>query len=89
MSFHCNANLSVNNFAIDYDNSTNVTFDISQIAKKKYKADELNIESDEKSINLELTDCEYISENQVNIDFKAGFSQFASLLNALERNEPE
>jgi len=35
-----------------------------------------------------MPDCDYIYENYIDISFNAGFSQFAALLNALERHWP-
>jgi hypothetical protein len=76
----------LNDFVIDFDNSADLTFDISKIANEK-NVDSLSIKGNEKIIS-ELPDCEYIGEGQIDIGFKAGFNQFATFLNALERHRP-
>jgi hypothetical protein len=76
-------------FVIDYENSANLSFDISQIATEK-NVDGLRIKDSKKTKrrNSKSTDCEYIGENYYNIGFKADFNQFATLLNRLERHRP-
>jgi len=77
------------NFVIDFEDSTNLTFDISRIANEKEVAS-FSIETKSDSDRSTATpDYRYIFESQVNISFlTASFNQFATLLNALERHRP-
>lgn len=72
-------------YAIDFEDSANLTFDISQIANEK-KVSSFSIKTKEKL--AELTNCDYISENHMNISFTSDFKQFATFLNTLERYRP-
>lgn len=77
-------------FAIDFEDSANVTFDISQIANDK-KVNSFSIETKKvrQAKKKKKKSVEYISKSQINISFTTeDFNQFASLLNALERHEP-
>jgi hypothetical protein len=76
----------LSDFVIDFDNSADLTFDISKIANDKNVAS-LSIKGNEKMIS-ELPNCEYIGEGHIDIGFNAGFNQFATFLNALERHRP-
>jgi len=75
-------------FAVESEESANLTFDISQLAKDK-QAYSFSIRSRESSgLESDTASCECIDENRLNVDFSAAFKQFATLLNALERNRP-
>lgn len=76
-------------FAIDFEDSANLTFDISQIANEK-NVDSLSIKTRDKQKRRTATksNLEYIQENHTDISFTASFNQFATLLNALERHRP-
>jgi Tfp pilus assembly protein PilO len=74
-------------FVIDFDDSANLTFDISQIASEKQVAS-FSIKSRDGRGLSTIPDCKYICENQINISFTGGFNQFAEFLNALERHRP-
>ncbi len=78
-------NLAV--FTIDFENSANLTFDISQIAREE-NVSSLNVENKNKFDSLDVSDSKNISENHINISFITGFNQFAAFLNALERHQP-
>lgn len=78
-------NLAV--FTIDFEDSANLTFDISQIAREENVAS-LNVENKNKFDSLDESDSRNISENHINISFITGFNQFAAFLNALERHQP-
>jgi len=82
-----NLNKKLKDFVIDFEDSANLTFDISQIANQK-NISSLVIEGKQDTANTELPNCDSILENQINISFTAGFNQFAVLLNALERHKP-
>jgi hypothetical protein len=74
-------------FVIDLEDSGNLTFDISRMAKE-IKVAPPSIEGKDKPKSSEVPDCEYVCENYINIGFTAGFNQFARMLNALERHRP-
>ncbi len=76
-------------FVIDYEDSANLTFDISQMANKK-KVASFSIKNKDKKNRRSsaIPDYDYISENHIDVSFTAGFNQFAALLNALERHRP-
>ena len=74
-------------FVVDFEDSANLTFDLSQIAEEKKIA---SFGSKVKN-NHGLTttdDYKYIRENHINISFIGDFNQFATFLNALERHRP-
>lgn len=75
---------NVNNFVISFEDSANLTFDISQIADR-LKVIALSIKS---KGNQPIPDCKYISQNQIYLSFSAAFNQFFTLLNELERHRP-
>lgn len=77
----------VSNFAIEFENSANLTFDISQIASDK-NVSMLNIKGNDRNGISEIPNCKYILEGRLDINFNAEFNQFATLLNDLERHRP-
>ena len=78
---------TLKDFVIDFEDSANLTFDISQIANEK-NVDSLSIKTKDKQKRRTATksNLEYIQENHTDISFTASFNQFATLLNALERH---
>jgi len=74
-------------FVVDFEDSANLTFDISQIASEK-KVDSFSIKNKDNRGLSAIPDCSYIWESQINISFIGGFNQFATFLNALERHRP-
>ena len=74
-------------FVVDFEDSANLTFDISQIASEK-KVDSFSIKTQEKSRLSAGLDLKYLQENHINISFAGNFNQFATFLNALERHKP-
>ncbi|MHC4153810.1 MAG: GspMb/PilO family protein [Planctomycetota bacterium] len=74
-------------FAIEAEESANLTFDISQLAKDK-QAHSFSIRGKDSGFESQTPFSDCIGENRLNVDFAAGFKQFATLLNALERNRP-
>ena len=74
-------------FVIDFGDSANLTFDISQIASEK-KVDSFSIRTKDDRGNRAIPKCNYIRESHIDISFTGGFSQFATFLNALERRRP-
>jgi Tfp pilus assembly protein PilO len=74
-------------FVVDFEDATNLTFDISQIANEK-KVDSFSIKSKDSRGFTAIPDCSHIFENNIDISFTGGFNQFATFLNALERHRP-
>ncbi len=74
-------------FTVDFEDSPNFTFDISQIANEK-KVESFSIKTQEDSMNSARLGLKYIKENQININFAGDFNQFVTFLNTLERNRP-
>ena len=77
----------IKDFVVDFDDSANLTFDIGRIATEE-KVSSFSIKNDEKQSVTEIPDCNSICENHIDISFIAGFNQFATFVNALERNQP-
>jgi hypothetical protein len=76
------------NFAVDSEDSTNLTFDISQLAAEK-AVSSFNIETKKEGDKAQKKSEKNIYESYIDIGFSAmDFSQFAILLNALERHQP-
>ncbi len=75
------------NFVIDFEDSANLTFDISQIANEKNVAS-FSIKSKDSRGPSTKSEAKYIRENHIVISFIGGFNQFATFLNALERHRP-
>ncbi|MDD5459793.1 MAG: GspMb/PilO family protein, partial [Phycisphaerae bacterium] len=76
-----------NTFVVDSDSASNLTLDISRLIDNK-TVSSLSITPRRKSGPEELPNCSKICEDSVNLSFNSGFSEFARILNALERNEP-
>ena len=75
------------NFVVDLEYSANLPFYITRIANEKQIA-MVSIKNQSHGGKTKLSDCDYIHENYINIDFSANFNQFATFLNALERHRP-
>jgi Tfp pilus assembly protein PilO len=78
---------TLKNFVVDQEDSANLTFDIGRIASKEYLS-LFSIKNKDKRGVLEIPDCNSICENHIDISFIAGFNQFATFVNALERHQP-
>ena len=78
---------TLKDFVLDFEDSANLTFDIGRIANEE-KVASFNIKNKNKQGNSEIPDCNSICENHIDISFIAGFNQFATFVNALERNRP-
>ena len=74
-------------FVIDFEDSANLTFDISQIAGEE-KLASFSVKSRDSSKVSAIPNCDYICENHIDVSFTAWFPQFATFLNALERYRP-
>jgi Tfp pilus assembly protein PilO len=77
----------LNSFVTDFEDAANLTFDISQLASDK-QVDSFRIKSKEKRGRAAVPEPEYIDENHLAVSFTAGFNEFATFLNALERHRP-
>jgi len=75
------------NFVINFEDTADLTFDISQIAGEKQVSD-FSIKTKDKSDVTAIPNCSQICESQFDISFTADFNKFANLLNAIERNWP-
>lgn len=74
-------------FVVDLEDSANLTFDIGRIANEE-DVSSFSIKNNDKQGVLEIPDCNSICENHIDISFIAGFDQFATFVNALERHQP-
>jgi len=80
---------TLRNFVIDFEDSTHLTLDISQIAGEKKVASFTIKGKDERGgKSSEIPGCEHICQNHIKVSFNADFNQFATFLNALERHRP-
>ncbi len=77
----------LNLFVIDFEDSANLSFDISQIASDK-KVASLSVENNDKQTASTISDSNNIFESHISVSFIGRFNQFAAFLNALERNKP-
>ncbi len=74
-------------FVIDFEDSANLTFDIGQIASEK-KVGSFSVKSKDKRASATTPESESIGENHIDVSFIAGFQQFATFVNSLERHRP-
>ena len=74
-------------FVVDFEDSANLIFDISQIATEK-KVDSFSIKGQEDRRGSTGLDLKHLREHRIDINFAGGFNQFATFLNALERHRP-
>jgi Tfp pilus assembly protein PilO len=75
------------NFVVDLKDSANLTFDIGKIANEE-QVSSFSIGNKDKQGISEIPDCNAIGESHIVIGFIAGFNQFATFVNALERHQP-
>jgi len=74
-------------FVIGFGDLADLIFDISKIASDK-QVGSFSIKTRDSRAGSAIPNCDHISESYINISFTAGFNQFASFLNALERHRP-
>lgn len=74
-------------FVIDFEDSTNLTFDIGQIASER-KVGSFSVKSKDKRGGSPVPESGSIGENHLDVSFIAGFQQFATFVNSLERHRP-
>jgi Tfp pilus assembly protein PilO len=82
----------VESLVTDFKASSDLTFDISQIANRE-NLSSLSVamragnDADQRGIGAN-TQIKQVSEHHIDIKFTAGFHQFATFVNALERHKP-
>jgi hypothetical protein len=81
-------------FVIDLENLSDLTYDVTQIANRE-NLTSFNMTTRAKKrtgkrgvINKAKSEINHINENFIDIHFTAGFHQFATFVNALERHRP-
>lgn len=76
-------------FVVDFEDAADLNFDITQIAREEDVAS-LSVGSGKstKTAKTSVSDSNSIEENYIDISFVAGFNQFASIVNNLERHRP-
>ena len=74
-------------FVVDFADSANLTFDISEAASRK-QIQGFSIKSQGNRNTSDMSEFANIDENYFDVTFTAGFNQFATFLSALERHEP-
>lgn len=76
-------------FVSDFEDSANLTFDIGQIANEG-KVSSFSVKNKAKrgTSMLAIPDSNNIAESHMDVSFIAGFYQFATFVNALERRRP-
>ncbi|MHC4726665.1 MAG: GspMb/PilO family protein [Planctomycetota bacterium] len=75
-------------FVAEFEDSVNLTFDLSQIAEEKKVASFGSKVKSDRGLARKKNQYKYIRENQINISFTGDFNQFAKFLNTLERHRP-
>jgi len=76
-------------FVIDFEQSTNLALDISQIANGTQVSNfSISGKGQGASRTVEIPNCKLICENRIEIGFNADFTNFATFLNSLERHRP-
>ena len=73
-------------FIIEFEDLANLTFDISKRATDK-SLNPFSIKNKYGKIS-KIPDCEYIGENEIDINFTCNFEQFTSFLSDMERHQP-
>jgi hypothetical protein len=64
-----------------------LTLDLGRTAND-IKVDSFSAKTQDNRKSQDITGCQYICENQINVSFKADFNKFAAFLNAAERHRP-
>lgn len=78
---------TLKDFVVESKDSANLTFDIGKIANEE-EVSSFSISNKNKQGIAEIPDCNTIGESHIDIGFIAGFNQFATFVNALERHQP-
>ncbi len=74
-------------YIVEFEDSTNLTFDISRIAAEK-QVDSFTVKTTDGSKSQDQLNSKNLQENRIDISFSSDYRKFASFLNALERHSP-
>ncbi|UCC98210.1 MAG: hypothetical protein JSW66_20485 [Phycisphaerales bacterium] len=77
----------LHDFVIDFEDSANLTFDIGQIATER-NVTSFSVKGKTSRAASVAPELKHISEDHIDISFIAGFHQFATFVNSLERHRP-
>ena len=83
-----NLHNDLKDFVADFEDSANLTFDLSQIAEEKKVTSFGSKVKSNLGLKTKKDEYKFISENEINITFSGNFNQFATFLNDLERHRP-
>lgn len=79
--------LKLDDYVVDFADSANLTFDISETAAKQ-QIDAFSIRSQDTRTATNTPDFSFVDENYFDVSLEADFNTFAVFLNALERHDP-
>jgi len=77
----------LSDFAVDFEESANLTFDISRTAADK-QVNSFTVKTTEPVRDSAQLTSKILQENRIEVGFTSNFKQFAAFLNALERHRP-
>jgi hypothetical protein len=77
----------LSDYAVEFEESTNLTFDISRIAADK-QVSSFTIRATDQARGPDQLGFKNLQENRITISFESGFREFATFLNAVERHRP-
>jgi hypothetical protein len=77
----------LSDYAVEYEDSANLIFDISRIAADK-QLNAFTIKATDQSREQAQLTAKNLQENSIDISFASNFREFATFLNALERHRP-
>jgi len=77
----------LSDYAVEFEESANLTFDISRIAADK-QVSSFTIKATNQTRDSEQEWSKDLQENRIAISFESNFRQFATFLNAVERHRP-
>jgi Tfp pilus assembly protein PilO len=75
------------NYITEFEESANLTFDISRIAADK-QVSSFTIKTTDQTKDTDQPESKNLQENHIGIAFESDFRQFAAFLNTLERHQP-
>jgi len=78
---------NLGDFVIDYENLANLTFDISRMATEQ-KLASFSIKTRNDFSGAASSGDKHLRQDRIELQFAAGFNQFARFLSALERHRP-
>lgn len=76
-------------FVVDLTDATDLTFDIRKIASGKDTSTfTIKTQNAQSNMKKDKSSYRYMQENHINLSFASDFTEFATLLNTLERHRP-